>query len=179
MDPRRALARLAAQSLPMEPTVGAGPELTQADVAAACAGLTPEAWDLLAAKWVQGGMPRRMYASLLLEVEALAHNQGWQVPPRRPYLARMVALAILEVVDPQTCNQCRGTGFLGIRECRPCHATGRRRMWAAQRARAVGVHKSQWHRSWAGRYERIYRRVASIEVEGLSHVARGLRSEIG
>lgn len=180
MDPRRALSRMTAKSASLERSTGGTPEVTASDVAAACAGLRTNEWLLVCAKWVEpDGVMDRLFYELYLDVIEMATREQWRVPRGREHLRRMAALAILEVLQPATCRRCAGTGYmlpehLRHQKCPKCRGSGHIHMSGRQRARIVGMDHKGWQRHWAGRYERIYRRVAGMETSALAHIGKRL-----
>lgn len=171
MDPKRTVAKLAAGTTPLERGSGGAPAMTQSDAAAACSGLTDEQYMLVTAKWAgyRGRLPLLAYRLMDIGFD-LATREGWKLPRGREYIRKMTLLAIAEVVDPLICRRCRGTRFILYRPCPACQGTGHRRMHGAERARAIGCDRANWYRTWQARYERIYRRIADMETEGLESI---------
>lgn len=181
------LARLNAGTI--KDTVGrsTNPDtLKPSDIAAGLAGLPEGETAALMAKHMHDPQAfRRLRAQLLNRAARLALEQNWKgyrasekrADPhhRQPVkLGPLVDLAIDELLRASVCPSCRGStrSENKKRACQRCGGTGRLNYSASQRARRVGIDKSNWKRTWSSRYESIYRTGREWESRGLRHVVR-------
>lgn len=194
------LARLNAKTQSFNDGRGGIPELTQADIAASCAGL---------------GRPHYVYALL-----AFVHAQSWQevessrrdgskelfirIPwdqkhlfselmtyligvlrtghpdwfnPEPDSVWKATSTALRERLDPKSgkCRKCKGSGHTSPgKACRSCGGSGFKKIKGVRYAEEVGVHRANWTRTWERRYEMIYRMIGDMESEIARHIARRL-----
>lgn len=137
------------------------------DLAGALAGLPPGPYLLARVAWVDD---LASWRGLIDEVQArLRVGFDWE---------GVIALAVAEYVWPPGCSTCFGRGEIKKKEyygeCMKCHGSGYGRMPLASLADACGVSGEEWKRTWASRYERVYRLVSGWGSEVLSHLNRRL-----
>jgi hypothetical protein len=138
--------------------------LTRAEISALMAGLPPEAMDLALAKYTQAEeCERRLIATLQVWAVGLAVDERWETVRGRPTVCNMCVAAVYEVVKPNVCACCRGSGRVReqrhARLCLVCNGTGHKALAQRSIAEVCGIPETTWRRTWAGRYERVYRRV--------------------
>lgn len=186
MSDARALAARMTSQRPVdfrEPQGGGTPGLgiTGLDVAGALSmGGAGEGETLMVlAKWVQDTSAQaRLFYVVYDDIVKLATEEKWQVPVGAHRLRRLTRLAIAEIIDAKTCQACQGRQWVlnGAipKVCQACNGSGRRDWSAATRYHAVGIHRSNWLRTWARRYIDIMSIVAAYDSQGLRALRRGV-----
>lgn len=160
--------------------------LKPSDIAAGLAGLPEGETAALMAKHMHDPQAyRKLRAKLLSRAAKLAVDQKWKgytaeekranPQHRQPVkLGTLADLAMDELLRASVCPSCRGStrSENNKRACQRCGGTGRLNYSASQRARRVGVHVSNWQRTWSRRYEDIYTTAREYERRGLRHIVR-------
>lgn len=130
---------------------------------------------MVLAKWVQDrGAQHQLFYVVYDKVVKLAVAEKWRVPKGGEYLRLLTRLAIAEVTDPKCCPTCGGRGATVRVVCPTCDDRGRRNWSDAMRARAAGIDKSNWSRTWGRRYLKVMGVVAGFEARGLASLRVGL-----
>lgn len=140
------------------------PLLTRGEIAGLLAGLPAEAMDLALAKYAGDlAAERLLVARVRAWAAGLAVAEEWEIVRGRPTLCNMSALAVFEVVRPNRCGTCHGTGYKGARLCPSCDGAGVRQLAGTVVAKACGVTQQDFSRHWRMRYEVIYRHVCGLD----------------
>lgn len=183
-SPEKLLARLASHGIDYQGVTGGTPGLgiTPEDVAGAMQGLDRGAYLLLLRKWVlDTSVQNELFYRVYVAVAGLAADNGWKVPKGQEYLRKLARLAVAEIVDPMKCSLCKGRTEIWKRGenkpvvCPKCSGTGYGKITAAERYKTVGIDKRNWERTWADRYEMIYKFVNEWEHEALRAIRRNIR----
>jgi hypothetical protein len=125
-------------------------------VAAALAGLPKPAYLLLRYIWCQD---ETVYPDLFLEVEQMARglalSEGWHGFSAEEKIQALSTLALRYFNCQFLCKVCRGTGIMKIESCHACFGSGKKRLTHAVLANAVGIHRSNWLRSWNDKFNSV------------------------
>ena len=155
---------------------GAAGELTRAEMAGLLKGLSSEAMNLALAKWaLDEDAERMLLAQVRVWAAGLAIREGWQVVKGRPTICNMAAIAVFEVVRPNRCSRCQGTGMVHARACSACGATGFKPLSGRSVAGAMGIDRESWRVKWLARYEQVYKYVQDVDYSVLNTLNRADR----
>lgn len=176
MDARYLLARLTSIEHSFEKQIqSTGEKLSPMMVAAALAGLERPAYLLLRYVWCQD---ESVYPELLLEVQravrGLALEEGW-----KGFEGKVEALSVLVLRYFQQrplCKTCNGTGIVKITSCPQCFGSGKQRLTHSVLANAVGIHRSNWLRSWNDKFNLALAVLSEWEEEACGHIRAQLWS---
>jgi len=152
---------------------GGKPELTAADIAAACYGTDKLGLDILLAKIA--GREIRLHERILKLVNKLSDSECWKARNRPERLQGLASLVILEYICEPRCPLCHGTKYYQAALCEPCKGIGYIRLNDKARAVAIGVVPSVWLRTWKGRYARIVQEIDQLESNAVSTICRHLK----
>lgn len=179
------LARMAVHGLDYSGVGTGGPEITAQDVAFACSGTSVGGYLVALSKWVHdSSVQDALYYHAYLAAVDVAARDRWRVPKGQERVRKLSRMAIGELVNPMKCALCQGRAEIWPRgtstpiACPRCGGTGSRRLRASEMARVIGVDDSTWSRSWAGKYEALYRLYADWELDALKQIAAGLSNEV-
>jgi len=148
------------------------PLLTRGEIAGLLAGLPPEAMDLALAKYAGDlAAERLLVAKVRAWAAGLAVAEEWEIERGRPTLCNMSALAVFEVVRPNRCGTCHGTGYKGARLCPSCDGAGVRQLAGVTIAQACGLSQPDYSRKWQSRYGQVLQHVQGLDsrVNGVLH----------
>lgn len=150
-----------------------GATLTKSEIAGLLAGLDDQETALIFAKYL-GDLcsERRLWGYVYQRAAGLAVSFGWKVQRGRPVLANLSYLAVFDVVRPNRCAKCHGTGFVNVRACGRCAGSGVKPLSGRHIAESIGVDESNYRRLWQPRYEVIYDHVCSIESRAVFAIGR-------
>lgn len=141
-------------------------KLSRSELAGLLAGLDEVAMNLALAKYAGDEAAERMLiAQTRVWTVHVANQEGWQVVKGRPTIMNLAALAVFEVIRPNRCGRCGGTGFKALKVCSTCHSTGFKPLSARQLAEAVLVDRETFRKRWQARYDLCYRHVQQIDAE--------------
>ena len=148
---------------------GGKPEITSEDVSAALARLPVEASLYGRYLILDDQIARDLLNRMLVEV---CLNLGFEGDLKR--LTQLVDLALSESHGRNKCPQCKGIGKLGIQKCEHCHGSGLKRPTEASRAKALGIARGKFKKTWQHRYEQIVLPVITYLEMELSELRRYL-----
>ena len=138
--------------------------LTRAEIAGLLAGLPVEARDLALAKYAGCvDSERLLIARVRTWAAGVAVKEQWDIERGKPVLCNLSALAVFEVVRPNRCGTCKGTGYKGVRICPTCNGAGMGKLAGVAIAAACELSAMEFSRHWRGRYELVYRHVADMD----------------
>ena len=149
------LTRLNAGTVNLEGVSGGIPELTTSDIAACLAGgdniglmilMRRDAGDTSAHK--------AAYRRLVKGVIRVAKQNRWKIKGAKE-VKSLLNLCLYEYIYPQKCPTCGGTGYYRYKECGTCHGTTNYVLNDSQRAYAIGVHRSNYRRTWSTRHKQV------------------------
>lgn len=167
MSSLESLALLCAGCCCYHPALGSNADngrYSRLEIAGLLKGLTPEAMNLALAKYCADVAAERMLiAQVRTWAAGVAVKEQWPVVRGRPTVSNMCALAVMEVVRPNRCGTCKGTGCKGIKICQSCNGVGVKRLSGAAIAEACGVAQQEFSRSWKRRYEGVFGNVTGYE----------------
>jgi hypothetical protein len=139
-------------------------QLSRLEVAGLLKGLSPEAVNLALAKYCGDlGAERALIAQVRTWAAGVAVKEQWPVVRGRPTVVNMCALAVMEVVRPNRCATCKGTGYKGVRLCQSCNGVGVKGLAGVVVAEACGLDGSNYLKTWRRRYEVVLQRVSDYE----------------
>jgi len=105
---------------------------------------------------------------------------GWLYlqTPQSKYRQELCQLAVRELLQPRLCPKCKGrtevTNRAGLKKpCDRCKS-GIVPWTKAKRARFVGMKPDAW-RNWESRYNQVYKRLETLDVQIRRHVKRKLK----
>lgn len=149
-----------------------GNRLARAELAGLLAGLTAVQMNLTLAKYAgDTDAERLLVAQVRVWAAGLAIRSDWRTVRGRPTICNMSAVAVFDVVRPNRCLRCGGTGTIGCRVCARCNSTGYNGLSGRLIAEAMGVDESCYRRHWRVRYESVLAYVQGLDAE----VQRALR----
>ena len=148
---------------------GGKPEITSEDVSAALARLPVEASLYGRYLILDDQIARDLLNRMLVEV---CLNLGFEGDLKR--LTQLVNLGLSESHGRNKCPQCKGIGKLGIQKCEHCHGSGLKRPTEASRAKALGIARGKFKKTWQHRYEQIVLPVITYLEMELSELRRYL-----
>lgn len=176
-----------------------GPHLTQEDVKHALGGLSREPYRFGMAAFLGDHYSRNLLEGYALQVLRWQAEAGGWITKRQhlELLERMALLMVWESVEAQSrndtlpgeapmpkgsaavlCPSCHGRGTdLRGKICRTCGGSRRFILDDARRAEAVGLHKSNWNRTWRERYAEALEHPRRWEAVAIAHVRRRLRGD--
>ncbi len=176
MDARYLLARLNSIEHHYEKQIqSTGEKLTPMMVAAALSGLEKSAYLLARYVWCQD---ETVYSELLSEVEqmvqGLALSEEWCGFAAEEKIQALSALALRYFQHRSLCKACSGTGIVKITSCPQCFGSGKQRLTHSVLANAVGVHRSNWLRSWNEKFNLVLAVLSEWEEEACGHIQKQL-----
>jgi len=176
-----------------------GPHVTPEDVKLALQGLKREPYRFGMAAFLRDQFSRNLLEGYALQVLRWQAEAGAWITKREHYelLERMAQLMVWECVEAQSkndtlpgetpmpkgsaavlCPVCHGRSTdLKGKICGTCGGSRRFVLDDARRAEAVGIHKSNWNRTWRERYAEAMQHPRRWEAIAISHVRRKLRPE--
>lgn len=164
------LARLCPKIVSLTSQASGHGDLKPLDLAAALAGLPAGPWALAQVAWIDDRAGWRELTGLVLA--RLRVGASWE---------GVIALGVAEYCWPPCCQSCAGRGKITKKEyygvCACCNGSGYGRIGSSVLADQCGVSGEEWKRTWAGRYERVYRLVSGWGSEVLLHLNRRLSDE--
>lgn len=138
--------------------------LSRAEIAGLLSGLNEEAVNLALAKYAGDlSAERRLMSLVRLWAVDVALREGWKIVRGRPTVVNLAAIAVFEVVRPNRCKKCKGTGFVRIKQCVSCAGSGYKLISGSAIAEAILIDKSNYSRTWEGRYVGVLNYVQSID----------------
>lgn len=180
MNPSEAWTLLTCRSKSFSRTPGGHGETTTADVAAMLAGLHGEPYLMgMTAELGDIGSMKQVELRLWERARGISERECWDPPLGQFTVRRMAGLALYEAIDDRCCYVCNSTGEMrislrqypgmimapsfvaisadagGVR-CVACQGSGRVRLSGRKKADLAGIHKDEWTRRWAKRYEPIF-----------------------
>ena len=184
MDIITKLAKLTAQVQSFMPAVDGDviPELTSQDIAMAMAGLDSEGGPYLVIlfKYVEDhGVAGQLKNKTLSKTVEMAIKRKWfdHRTPSPGLLQDLILGAIYELISPNTCHTCHGTGIIikenVARSCNKCECTGKGQVADIVLAYYSNMSEIEFHR-WRNEYEQIYALLTGWEMQGLGYVASKL-----
>jgi hypothetical protein len=142
----------------------AGDRLSRGEMAGLLAGIGANAMHLALAKYADDlDAERKLVAHVRVWAAGLAVRESWQIERGRPTVSNMAALAVFEVVRPNRCGRCHGTGYRGMRTCSTCQATGVKALTGRQLAAGMLIDECNYRRRWKKRYDRCFAYVNGLE----------------
>ena len=202
MNPSEAWALLTLRSKSFGRTPGGHGATTTADIAALLAGLDREPFLMgMAADLGDYGALRQIELVLWERARHIGDRENWD-PPRGEFtVRRMAALALYEAIGDTRCYVCNGTSEMAVAlaeypgmilapsfrpitagscvvRCPACVA-GKIRMSARTKAGLAGIHKDMWTRTWAKRYEPLFRIANGWRETARQYLAARIRDEEG
>jgi hypothetical protein len=176
MDARYLLARLNSIEHSFEKHIqSTGEKLSPMMVAATLAGLPKPAYLLLRYIWCQD---ETVYPDLFLEVEQMARglalSEGWHGFAAEEKIRALSTLALHYFNHRPLCKTCNGTGIVKIAGCPVCFGSGKQRLTHSVLANAVGIHRSNWLRSWDNKFNLVLAVLSEWEERGSEHISRRL-----
>ncbi len=116
---------------------------------------------------------------VLLEASKIIVREKWKLP-RGKYLAkRMCQLAVIEVLAPKLCRNCRGHGqYFDLKnnlviDCKKCHGTGGGTIFSiTRRAKLLDVEPSNFRKNWQSKYDAIYMIAYNWLMDVFEHINR-------
>ena len=148
---------------------GGKPEITSEDVSAALARLPVEASLYGRYLILDDQVARDLLIRMLVDV---CLDLGFEGDLTR--LRQLVNLGLSESHGRNKCPQCKGIGKLGIQKCEHCHGSGLKRPTEASRAKALGIARGKFKKTWQHRYEQIVLPVITYLEMELSELRRYL-----
>lgn len=97
---------------------------------------------------------KEAYIRLTKGVIRVAKQNKWKLT-NCDKVKDLLNLCLYEYIHPIKCPTCRGTGFYRYKECPTCLGTTNYTLNDTQRAQAIGVHRSNWRRTWAIRHKQV------------------------
>lgn len=147
-------------------------DLTPLDLAGALAGLPPGPYYLSRVAWIDD---IASWQRLIDEVQSRLRRGS---PCGCPNWEGVIALAVAEYCWPPSCRDCAGRGEIKKKEyygvCMACHGSGYGRVPIASLADNCGVSSEEWKRTWAPRYEKVYRLCCGWGATVLEHLRERL-----
>lgn len=145
--------------------------LAGVEFAALLGGLSADAMHLALAKYAADvDSERKLIADVRVYAAGLAIAEGWQVVRGRPTVSNMAALAVFDVIRPNRCGRCSGTGFKSNRVCVSCNGSGFKPLSGRQMSEAIGVDEAHYRRKWKPRFESVYDYVLRLDSKVLNAV---------
>ena len=129
---------------------GGKPEITGEDVCAALARLPVEASLYGRYLILDDEIARDLLIKMLVDV---CLDLGFEGDLTR--LRQLVNLGLSESHGRNKCPHCKGLGKIGIFKCEHCNASGLKRPTEASRAKALGIARGKFKKTWQHRYEDI------------------------
>ena len=161
-DPLESISLLAPKSIDLRHIPGGFARLTQHDIAAKLAKVSPAA----------SCLARLKFAGQWELIDDLERWVMVKCPPLKipqPGMLRTMShQAVIEVIDPKICRTCKGRGWMPIdAKIQPCEACdgGKYRYSEESRAKAVGVSRRQWRQVWEPLYLHVLTAAWGIESE--------------
>ncbi len=124
-----------------------------------CAGLSQAEWAVIRACWAGDTRDHNQIERLVYIYAAdLAHTNKWRLPKGKGLLRAMTRTAIAEHYNPLSVDIPTDTGRV-------------RKKWSGTlRAELCGMGYKAWHKTWAGRYELIYRHMQDMKSRAYSYL---------
>lgn len=169
MSSMETLALLCAGSTRYHEGLGCGAasgQLSRSEIAGLLSGLSNNAMNLALAKYAGDlSSERKLWSCVYLHAVDMALAESWKIQRGRPTVANMAYLAVFEVVRPNRCNKCKGTGFVRIKQCGCCAGSGYKLISGNAIAEAIFIDKSNYSRTWESRYVGVLNYVQAIDAE--------------
>ena len=150
--------------------IGGKPEITAEDVCAALARLPVEASLYGRYLVLDDEIARELLIRMLVDV---CLDMGFEGDITR--LRQLVNLGLSESHGRNKCPQCKGVGKIGIHKCEHCNASGLKRPTEASRAKALGIARGKFKKTWQHRYEQIILPVVTYLEMEFSEIRKYLR----
>lgn len=144
--------------------------LSRSELAGLLAGLSDSGMHLALAKYAGDlDCERKLIAHVRTWAAGVAFAEGWEVVRGRPTVVNLCALAVFEVVRPNVCPTCQGSGWTRSRSsvvlCKGCNGAAFRALSGREVAAAVGLANSTFCDTWRGRYDKILSFVQDLDYE--------------
>lgn len=149
-------------------SAGAVGVLSRPELAGLLSGLSSVAMNLAMAKYAADLAAERMLIAQVREWAAgVAVRDGWKIVRGRPTVCNMAALAVFEVVRPNLCRPCCGSGWrndgVSVVLCKSCGGSAFKSLSTRDIAEAIGVAETTYRDTWRPRYERFLAHVQGID----------------
>lgn len=178
-----AWARLTAQTADLEPIPATFGALKASDIAASLAGLKHRKFlagmlVLAGDKGVWHELENHVYVRAML----IAADQDWAMPTGPKLLRALAKLAMLDLTARgKPCKSCDASGVLisseGYRaQCDVCNGTGKRSFSEWELCSLAEIPERTWRRTWAERYQAIYRDLCGDVEDARRYLSRKLRA---
>lgn len=183
MNPAELLARITAQTKPLQPVAGDYARLTIEDILHALGNIRHKHASLvLRVKYAdQREFISDLEYAFWLEVVDLSNREGWKYPKNligKEFYRNLARLVIAENISPFICLECGGSAIDIVNgkvvQCSPCRGTGRSKHSDRSRARILGLSWEGYRDTWAERFDRIAGRLYMWESIGLGSVKKRL-----
>ena len=176
------LTRLNPKGVNLEGVNGGIPELTTADLSACLAGADNIGLMVILRRVTDDTSGHReAYKRLMKGIIRVAKQNRWKLGKNDNKIKQLLNLCLYEYIYPIKCPTCRGTGYYRYKECPTCHGTTNYTLNDSQRAYALGVHRSNWRRTWANRHKQVseYLTIALPDHEGraIRRIVKLLKSD--
>lgn len=148
---------------------GSGGMLSRPELAGLLAGLSSQAMNLAMAKYAGDLASERMLIAQVREWAAgVAFRDGWEVVRGRHTVCNMAAMAVFEVVRPNVCGRCKGSGWIvnnsnHLALCKSCDGATFKYMSGSRVANALGLPYTTYCRIWQPRYGLVLSHVWGID----------------
>lgn len=140
--------------------------LNRIEIAGLLSGLNEIQTALVYAKHVGDlSAERKLWAFVYQWAAGKALREQWQVMRGRQTIANMCYLAVFEVVRPNRCRACKGSGIIKAKPCSCCNGSGTHVLSGRTIAQAIGIDESNYRRTWEARYKCVYDYVRNIDCD--------------
>lgn len=147
MNPARVFALQAQKASSHTAIAGGKTEVDQATAAGLCAGMRRECYLAGRLKWAQDWtVANELEHKLWLYAVDISNKERWSIPKGKEMLRKMAGLAIAEMAEPARYKEDR------------------------IKADWMGIHKSNFSRTWNKRYNLIYQELDDLASRAFSHI---------
>jgi hypothetical protein len=148
-----------------------GERLTPAEVAGMLSGLNTIELALIYAKYLGDlASERKLWANVYEWAAGVAVRESWAIQRGQPVVANMAYIAVFEIVRPNRCGKCKGTGIIKAKACTQCAGSGFRPLSGRAIADAIGYHEATYRELWKSRYSSVFSYVQDIESRAVSRI---------